>query len=126
MAARHAVQTRTDRSTRPSAGGHHMIPAPGCHGQGLVPVEQPAVSQYDAGRRRGFSLTIKSTAGGYSSHGDDRHVYFGIDNGRQPAWEDGGRTSPTSNYVNIGCNRKAARIGRAAESCPQGRKDNNA
>jgi penicillin amidase len=57
------------------------------------------VSQYDAARRRGFSLTIKSTAGGYSSHGDDRHVYFGIDNGREPTWEDCGRPSPTSNYV---------------------------
>ena len=57
------------------------------------------LSQYDASRRRGFSLTIKSTAGGYSSHGDDRHVYFGIDNGREPTWEDCGRPSPTSNYV---------------------------
>ena len=33
-------------------------------------------------------------------------------------------TSPPS--VNVGYNRKAARIGGAAESCPQGRKDNNA
>jgi hypothetical protein len=56
-------------------------------------------SQYDAAQRRGCSLTINSTAGGYSSHGDDRHVYFGIDNAREPAWEDCGRPSPTSNYV---------------------------
>jgi hypothetical protein len=57
------------------------------------------VSQYDPARRRGFSIAIKSTAGGYSSHGDDRHVVFGIDDGREPTWEDRGRPSPTSNYV---------------------------
>ena len=57
------------------------------------------VSQYDAAARRGVNLTLKSTAGGYSSHGDDRHVYFGIDNAQEPTWEDCGRPSPTSNYV---------------------------
>ena len=57
------------------------------------------VSQYDAATRRGVNLTLKSTAGGYSSHGDDRHVYFGIDNAQEPTWEDCGRPSPTSNYV---------------------------
>ncbi len=57
------------------------------------------LSQYDAANRRGVNLTLKSTAGGYSSHGDDRHVYFGIDNAQEPTWEDRGRPSPTSNYV---------------------------
>ena len=57
------------------------------------------VSQYDAATRRGVNLTLKSTAGGYSSHGDDRHVYFSIDNAQEPAWEDCGRPSATSNYV---------------------------
>jgi penicillin amidase len=57
------------------------------------------VSQYDAATRRGVNLTLKSTAGGYSSHGDDRHVYFGIDNAQEPTWEDCGRPSATSNYV---------------------------
>ncbi|MBM4093247.1 MAG: penicillin acylase family protein, partial [Planctomycetes bacterium] len=57
------------------------------------------VSQYDAANRKGFHLTLKSTAGGYSSHGDDRHVYFSIDNAQEPTWEDCGRPSPTSNYV---------------------------
>jgi penicillin amidase len=57
------------------------------------------VSQYDAATRRGVNLTLKSTAGGYSSQGDDRHVYFSIDNAQEPKWEDCGRPSATSNYV---------------------------
>ncbi|MDZ4784333.1 MAG: LamG-like jellyroll fold domain-containing protein [Planctomycetia bacterium] len=57
------------------------------------------LTKYDAQRRRGFNLTIKSTSGGYNSHGDDRHVYFGIDDGSEPVWEDCGRPSLTSNYV---------------------------
>ncbi len=57
------------------------------------------VTQFDPLRRRGFNLSLKSSAGGYSSHGDDRHVFFGIDDGRISGWEDCGRPSPTSNYV---------------------------
>jgi penicillin amidase len=57
------------------------------------------VSLYDPVRRCGFSLTLKASAGGYSSQGDDRHAGFGIDNAQEPAWEDCGRPSPTSNYV---------------------------
>ena len=68
-------------------------------GRDIDDVIGDVVSRYDAVGRRGFSLTIKSTAGGYSSHGDDRHVYFGVDNGHEPTWEDCGRPSPTSNYV---------------------------
>ena len=40
------------------------------------------VSKHDSQRRKGFSLCVKSTAGGYGSQGDDRHLYSGIDDGR--------------------------------------------
>ena len=33
------------------------------------------VSKYDSSRRRGFTLNLKSSSGGYQSSGDDRHVY---------------------------------------------------
>ncbi|MEY4180197.1 MAG: hypothetical protein RLY70_3771, partial [Planctomycetota bacterium] len=35
------------------------------------------VSFYDASRRRGVTLNLKASSGGYQSSGDDRHVYFG-------------------------------------------------
>ena len=57
------------------------------------------VSQYDAARRKGLNLYIRASAGGYNSQGDDRHVYFGIDNAQLGPWEDCGRPSATSNYV---------------------------
>ena len=57
------------------------------------------ISQYDATRRKGLNLYIRASAGGYSSHGDDRHAFFGIDDGRVSPWEDCGRPSRTSNYV---------------------------
>lgn len=56
-------------------------------------------SKFDATRRRGVSLSLKSSAGGYNSQGDDRHIHFGIDDGRISAWEPCGRPSPHSNYV---------------------------
>lgn len=39
------------------------------------------VTQFDPAGRRGFNFGLKASAGGYSSHGDDRHVFFGIDDG---------------------------------------------
>jgi len=57
------------------------------------------LTQFDPVRRRGFNFGLKASAGGYSSHGDDRHVFFGLDDGRVGAWEDCGRPSLTSNYV---------------------------
>lgn len=57
------------------------------------------LSWYDPRSRRGVTLNLKSSSGGYQSSGDDRHVYFGIDNGRLGEWQDCGRPSPTSNYV---------------------------
>lgn len=56
-------------------------------------------SWYDPQTRRGMTLNIKSSSGGYQSQGDDRHVYFGIDNGKLGEWEDNGRPNATSNYV---------------------------
>jgi len=57
------------------------------------------LTQFDPVRRRGFNFGLKASAGGYSAQGDDRHVFFGIDDGRVGPWEDCGRPSPTSNYV---------------------------
>src|SRR5262249_17627266 len=54
---------------------------------------------YDPAARRGLTLSIKSSAGGYVSQGTDRNVFFGIDNAHASNWEDCGRPNPTSNYV---------------------------
>lgn len=54
---------------------------------------------YDPKLRRGITLSINSTAGGFQSQGTDRHVYFGIDNARQSEWQDCGRPNEASNYV---------------------------
>lgn len=57
------------------------------------------VSWFDPQARRGVTLNLKASSGGYQSSGDDRHVYFGIDQGRLGEWQDCGRPNPTSNYV---------------------------
>lgn len=57
------------------------------------------LSWYDPKLRRGVTLGLHSSAGGYQSTGDDRHVFFGIDNARLGEWQDCGRPSVTSNYV---------------------------
>ena len=57
------------------------------------------LSWYDPQLRRGVTLNLNSSAGGYQSTGDDRHVCFGIDNARLGEWQDCGRPNPTSNYV---------------------------
>ena len=57
------------------------------------------MSKFDANARKGFSLSLKSSAGGYNSQGSDRHLHFGIDDGKVSAWEPCGRPSPYSNYV---------------------------
>jgi hypothetical protein len=57
------------------------------------------LSRFDPVRRKGFNLGVKSTAGGYSSQGDDKHLYFGIDDNRVGEWRCCGRPSPHSNYV---------------------------
>ena len=57
------------------------------------------LSWYDPQLRRGVTLGLHASAGGYQSSGDDRHVSFGIDNGKVGEWQDCGRPNPTSNYV---------------------------
>lgn len=54
---------------------------------------------YDPSLRKGFTLTINSSAGGYQSQGTDRHVHFGIDNAQLSDWQDCGRPNAGSNYV---------------------------
>jgi hypothetical protein len=58
------------------------------------------VDMYDPALRRGITLSINSSAGGYQSQGTDRHVHFGIDNAHSTDWQDCGRPNATSNYVN--------------------------
>ncbi len=57
------------------------------------------LARYDPARRRGFTLGLLASAGGYSSHGEDRRVFFGTDDARLGPWEDCGRPSATSNYI---------------------------
>ena len=54
---------------------------------------------YDPALRRGITLSINSSGGGYQGQGNDRHVCFGIDNAHVTGWEDCGRPSRTSAYV---------------------------
>ncbi|QDT44431.1 hypothetical protein Pan241w_45400 [Gimesia alba] len=50
------------------------------------------LSKYDANTRRGFQLSIKNHAGVTSSQSNDRHLQFGIDNGKIDAnWTDHGQ-----------------------------------
>ncbi len=49
------------------------------------------VSQYDAEKRRGFHLTLKSNPGVTSNQANWRHLQFGIDDNRESAWRDCGQ-----------------------------------
>jgi len=50
------------------------------------------LSKYDPQSRKGFQLSIKNHAGVTSSQSNDRHLQFGIDNGKIDAqWTDHGR-----------------------------------
>src|SRR6476620_2991657 len=57
------------------------------------------IDKYDPAQRRGITLTVNSSAGGYQSQGTDRHVHFGIDNAQMTEWKDCGHPNPASNYV---------------------------
>lgn len=54
---------------------------------------------YDPAQRRGITLGLASSSGGYQGQGDARQVHFGIDNAQLGEWQDCGRPSATSNYV---------------------------
>ena len=55
---------------------------------------------YDPALRQGINLSVNSSGSGYQGPGNDRHVCFGIDHAHVSDWEDCGRPSPTSRYVN--------------------------
>lgn len=58
------------------------------------------LDKFDPDQRRGITLSLKSSAGGYQSQGTDRQVFFGIDNAKTTDWVDCGHPSPTCNYIN--------------------------
>lgn len=49
------------------------------------------LSHYDAARRRGWHLTLKTNSGVTFSQSNYRHLQFGIDDDRQTDWQDAGR-----------------------------------
>jgi len=49
------------------------------------------LSRYDAGRRRGFHLSLKSDTGVTFNQASHRHLQFGIDDDRSSEWIDCGR-----------------------------------
>jgi len=57
------------------------------------------LSKYDPLQRKGLTLGISASSGGYNSQGNDEHVHFGIDNGRVSDWEDCGRPDENSNFA---------------------------
>jgi hypothetical protein len=54
------------------------------------------VSKFDAAQRKGFVLTFKSNSSGYNSQSDQRHLYFGADDGTTGVWTDCGRPGGVS------------------------------
>ncbi|HXJ61174.1 MAG TPA: LamG domain-containing protein [Verrucomicrobiae bacterium] len=54
---------------------------------------------YDPSVRKGITLAAYSSGGGYQGQGSDRHIAFGIDNSREPTWENCGAPSETSPYI---------------------------
>jgi hypothetical protein len=57
----------------------------------LTDVLGDIVSKFDASSRKGFTLSINASSAGYNSSGNDKHVHFGIDDGKPPEWQDCGR-----------------------------------
>jgi hypothetical protein len=49
-------------------------------------------SKFDPAKRKGFSLSLNSSAAGYNSSGNDKQVFFSVDDGEKAgAWQDCGR-----------------------------------
>lgn len=57
-----------------------------CTEKDLDDVIGDVLSKYDPEKRKGFTLSIKASSGGYQSQGDDKHVYFGIDDAKTSDW----------------------------------------
>lgn len=49
------------------------------------------VSKFDPVKRRGFNLTLVHNTSGYNSQSNNRHLFFGIDDGTAGKWVDCGR-----------------------------------
>jgi hypothetical protein len=57
------------------------------------------IGKWNPATRAGFTLCVKGSSGGYNSHGSQRGVHFGIDQGSVGSWQDCGRPNATSSYV---------------------------
>ncbi|MDP6984820.1 MAG: LamG-like jellyroll fold domain-containing protein [Candidatus Latescibacterota bacterium] len=55
--------------------------------------------KYDPVERRGFNFYVTASSSGYNSHGDSRHLHFGIDNAMEESWRDCGALHPTNTFV---------------------------
>ena len=67
--------------------------------EGHTDVIGDIVSKFDPVERRGFNFYITASSTGYNSHGDSRHLHFGIDNAMEESWEDCGILQPTNTYI---------------------------
>ncbi|MBI3860287.1 MAG: LamG domain-containing protein [Planctomycetia bacterium] len=54
------------------------------------------VSKFDPAGRKGFTLTVNASAGGYNSTSNTRHLFFGTDAATAGAWSDCGRPGGVS------------------------------
>ena len=57
------------------------------------------ISKYDPSLRKGFNVQIAASSPGYSSIGNSRHVFFGIDNAQVGPWIDCGKPWPGNTLV---------------------------
>src|SRR5262245_13768052 len=46
------------------------------------------IGKWDPEARKGFTLCVKGSSGGYNSHGSERNVHFGIDDADLGEWQD--------------------------------------
>ena len=58
------------------------------------------LSKYDPSKRKGITLGINASSGGYNSQGNNRLLCFGIDNAQLSGWKDCGRPSDGAGFVN--------------------------
>ncbi len=58
------------------------------------------LSKFDPSRRKGITLAINSSSGGYNSQGNNRLLSFGIDDAQLSGWKDCGRPSEGGGFVN--------------------------
>lgn len=54
------------------------------------------VSKFDPAERKGFTLTVNASAGGYNSTSNTRHLFFGTDAATSGTWTDCGRPGGVS------------------------------